>query len=219
MRGRTKKLWLPVLASLTFTAALLVVFEKVHARPLVVQLGHLAMALQLAWFAAMPLLGKTAPEEPLMNQRTRSIWLPGFVSLTAASLLMFAEEIVLQHDSSFYFTNISLHPHEVIFGLPGWFYLAWLLLQVPCGALGAFLSRRGGGTRRARIVAGAFPALAILLLCGLAIPVSAFFESNSFVLDHPYPVVLGILVWAGAPAITLLIGAAPFLRPLPRAAA
>lgn len=215
-KNQRSKKWLPALTCLSVTAVLLVIFEKIHARPLMVELGHFAMALQLAWLAAMPLIGKTDVEECLMNRRTRSIWLPGFVSLTAASLLMFAEEIVLQHDPSFYFTNISLHPREMIFGLPRWFYVLWLLMQVPCGAVGAFLSRRGGGTCAARIVAGAFPALAIFLLCGLAIPVSALFEPNSFVLHHPNTVAFGILVWGGAPAITLLMGAAPFLRRSPQ---
>jgi hypothetical protein len=212
MNDRAKKLWLPALASLTLTAVLLLVFDKIHAGPLVVRLGHLAMALQLAWFAALPIAGRTAPEEAMMNQRTRSIWLPGFVSLTAASLLMFAEEILLQHDSSFYFTGISLHPGALALGLPSWFYLVWLLVQLPCGALGAFLSRRGGGTRIARIVAGAFPALAISLLFVVVIPVSVLFERNSFVYHHPYTVAFGILIWVGAPAIALLIGTAPFLK-------
>lgn len=214
MNERAKKLWLPALASLTFTAVLLLVFDKIHAGPLAVRLGHLAMALQLAWFAAMPVIGQTESEEAMMNQRTRSIWLPGFVSLTAASLLMFAEEIVLQHDPSFYFTGISSHPGDLSYGLPRWFYLAWLLVQVPCGALGAFLSRRGGGTAVARMVAGAFPALAIFLLFAVVIPASVLFERNSLVLHHPYRLAFGILIWAGLPAIALMLGAAPFLRPV-----
>src|SRR5271166_2332018 len=56
---RTRKLWLPALASITFTAVLLVVFDRIHMSPLAVGLGHLAMMLQLAWFAGMPLLAQT----------------------------------------------------------------------------------------------------------------------------------------------------------------
>ena len=212
MNQRTKKLWLPALASMTFTAMLLLVFEKIHARPLVVELGHIAMALQLGWFATMPLLGKTDAEERVMNRRTRSIWLPGFVSLTAVSLVWFAEEIVLDHDASFYFTDLSLRPRHLISGLPFWFYFGWLLTQVLCGALGAFLSRRGGGTCAERMVAGAFPAIVMFGLCAVVIPVSALFEHKSFVLQHPLNFALGILIWAAAPAITLMLGAAPFLK-------
>ena len=212
MNERAKRLWLPALASLTVTAMLLLVFDRVHARPLLVNLGHFAMTLQLVWFAAMAVAGRTKLEEALMNQRTRSVWVPGFVSLTAAVLFMFAEEIVLLHDSSFYFTDLSLRPGHLISGLPFWFYLGWLLALVLCGALGAFLSRRGGGTRFARVVAGAFPAIVMFGLCAVVIPLSALFEHKTYVLDHPSLVALGILIWAGGPAVALMVGAAPFLR-------
>lgn len=211
MNQRMKRLWLPALASLMITAVLLVLLEKVHAGPLAQELGHFAMMLQLAWFATMTVAGRTKLEEALMNQRTRSVWLPGFVSLTAAGLFLFAEETVLVHDSSFYFTELSLRPRHLISGLPAWLYLGWLLAQVLCGALGAFLSRRGGGNRFARIVAGAFPALVMFLLCGLVIPVSALFERNSYLFHHPVGIALGILIWAAGPAIALLLGASPFL--------
>ncbi len=135
---RNRKLWLPALASITFTAVLLVVLDRIRASAVAVGLGHLAMMLQLAWFAAMPLLGRTKSEEARMNQRTRTIWLPGFVTLTAASLFLFAEEFVLMHDPSFYMTDLSLRPRQLVSGLPFWLYGAWLLAQVLCGALEHF---------------------------------------------------------------------------------
>ena len=215
MNQQRTKLWLPLLASITFTAVLLVVFDRIHAGPLAVGLGHLAMALQLAWFAVMPILGRTKSEEALMNPRTRSIWLPGFVTLTAASLFLFAEELVLTHDPSFYLTDLSLRPQHIVSGLPLWLYGTWLAAQILCGALGAFLSRRGGGSMAARVVAGAFPALMMFLLFALVIPISVVFERNTYVLSHPSVIALGMLIWAGGPAVALLIGAAPFLRELP----
>jgi hypothetical protein len=208
MNNRIKTLWLPAIA-IVFGVGLLLLF-----------LDRAPILQRVMWVACMALLlGVVATEANRMNLRTRSIWLPGFVSLLAASLLMFAEEIVMFHDPSFYFTDISLRPSHLISGLPRWFYIVWLLVQVPCGALGAFLSRRGGGTRGARAVAGAFPALAIFLLCGLAIPMSAAVEHNAYVLHHLDRLALGICIWAAVPAIGLLLGAAPFLRrerpPLP----
>lgn len=212
MTYRTKNLSLPTLASLTLNAVLLVVFDRIHARPLIVGLGHLAMMLQLAWVAALVVVGQTKPEEAFMNQRTRSIWLPGFVSLTAASLFLFVEEVILTHDPSSYFTDLSLQPLHLISRMPLWFYSIWLAAQILCGALGAFLSRRGGGTATARILAGAFPAIVMFGLCAVVIPVSALFEHNSYVFSHPSGLALAILIWAGAPAVALLIGAAPFLK-------
>ena len=147
-----------------------------------------------------------------MNHRTKSLWLPGLVSLTAASLFLYAEEIALVHDRSFYFTDLSLKTRYLISGVPGWFYFTWLLVQVLCGALGAFISRRGGGTRAARVIAGAFPAIVMFAICTIVIPISAIFEHNSFALRHPSALVFGSLIWAGAPALALLLGAAPFLK-------
>jgi len=142
-------------------------------------------------------------EDTLMNHRTKSLWLPSLASLAAASLFLLA------------LTEISLQPHFLVklnAGLGRSLYFGWLVAQILFGALGAFLSRRAGGTRAARIVAGTFPALVMFGLCAVAIPVSALFEPNALIFRHPLYVALGVLIWAGAPAITLLLGAAPFLR-------
>lgn len=208
MNRRTKTLWLPGIA-LLFSVGLVLLF-----------LDRAPNLQRLIWIACMGLLfGTTASEANHLNMRTKSLWLPGFVSLFAASLFMLAEEIVLVHDTSFYFTEISLRPSHLFSGLPLWFYIAWLLAQAPCGALGAFLSRRSGGSQTARIAAGAFPALAMFLLCGLVIPISAFFERSTFASSHPSGLAFGILIWAVAPAITLMLGAAPFLKGTNTAAA
>jgi hypothetical protein len=216
MNQRTRKLWLPALAGLMLTAVLLVIFDKIHAGTLAVRLGHLAMAFQLAWFAAMPVAGQTKLEEAMMNRRTRSIWLPGFVSLTAASLFLFAEEIVLAHDPSFCFNYLSLQPdHLIISRVAWWFYVGWLLTQFFCGAVGAFLSRRGGGSLGARTIAATFPAIVMLALWTLVIPMSALAGRNAFLWHHPLYYLLGIFVWVVSPGLALLAGAVPFLKASP----
>ena len=172
-----------------------------------------AILSRVAWFACVALLLIAAASEPnRLNLRTKSFWLPGLVSLTAATLLMSAQEFVLVQDPSFYFTDISMRPGHLISGLPRWFYLAWLCVQLPCGALGAFLSRRNGGTRVARIVAGAFPALTMFCICALLIPIDSFFDQGTVVLNHPSGLAVVVLLWAAAPAVALLLGAAPFLE-------
>jgi len=201
MSPPTKMVWLPTIAVLFAIGVVLLLLDRA------------AFLQRLIWIACMALLlCATASERKHLNLRTTSLWLPGFVSLTAASLLMFAEEIALTHDPSFYFTDLSLQPSHLILRLPGLFYAIWLLVQVPCGALGAVLSRRGGGTPVARVVAGAFPAIVMFGLCAVAIPVSALFERNSYVLHHPGGLALAVFIWAGAPAIALFMGAGPFLR-------
>jgi hypothetical protein len=201
MNCRTKTIWLPAIGIL-FGIGLFLLFTD-----------RAAILQRCIWAACMALLlCAAASERNRLNLRTRSLWLPGFATLTAASLFLFGEEILLMHDSSFYFTSISLRPSQLVSGLPLWFYLAWLLAQVFCGALGAFLSRRSGGTRVARTISGAFPALVMFGLCAIAIPVSALFEHHSYVLHHPLQVALVVFIWAGAPGIALLAGAVPFLR-------
>lgn len=201
MNNLTKKVWLPGIAVLFSVGLLLLVLD----RAFVVQ--------QLIWWSCMVMLLCAARSEANhLNQRTRSIWLPGFISLTAASLFLFAEEFVLAHDSSFYFTDISLRPDHLSSGLPRLFYVGWLLAQVLCGAVAAYLSRRAGGSLRARVVAAAFPAIVMFTLWALVIPVSALAEHNTFLWNHRLYYLLGVFAWVVPPAIALVAGAVPFLR-------
>lgn len=142
-------------------------------------------------------------KEQLMNHRAKSLWLPALASFSAASLFL----LVL--------TRISLEPRFLVrlnSGL-GWsFYLGWLVAQSLCGALGAFLARRGGGTRSTRVIAGIFPAIVMFGLWAFWIPTSAVMEHNAFVLRHPLFYALGIFVWVVPPGVASLLGAAPFLK-------
>ncbi len=200
MNHRTKTVWLPGIAILFGTGLLLVFLDR-------------ATSLQrFIWIACMVMLMcAAATESNRLSHRTKSLWLPGFISLAAATLFLFAEEFVLTRDPSFDMADLSLHPQHVAYGLPLWLYGAWLAAQVLCGALGAFFSRRGGGSIVTRIVAGAFPALMMLLVLALVIPIGVV----SYVLSHPSVTALVMLIWAGGPGVALLIGAAPFLSELP----
>ena len=200
MNHRTKTVWVPGIAILFGTGLLLVFLDR-------------AASLQrIIWIACMVmLLCAAATESSRLSHRTKSFWFPGFISLTAATWFLFAEEFVLTRDPSFDMADLSLHPQHVAYGLPLWLYGAWLVAQVLCGALGAFVSRRGGGSIVARIVAGAFPALMMLVVLALVIPIGVFF----YVLSHPSCIALVMLIWAGGPAVALLIGASHFLRELP----
>ena len=137
-----------------------------------------------------------------MNHRTKSLWLPALASFAAASLFL----LVLTH--------ITLQPRFLV-RLPGLgrsFYIEWLCAQILFGALGAYLSRRAGGNRTARIVAGTFPAIVQFGLWAFWIPASALLERDAFVLHHPMFYAFGIFVWVVPPGIALLLGAAPFLK-------
>ena len=209
MNPRTKTLWLPALAVL-FAAGLALVL-----------LDRAAVLQRLIWIACMAMfLGTAASEANRLNQRTRSFWLPGFVSLNAAILFVFAADIV--YDPFLFFTEVSLHPQHLLSwnsGSPRLFYLVWLFAQAGFGALGALFSARLGGSRTARIAAGALPAIVIafpsIVIVGsyaVLVPMTSRISSEAFTPPLAAYVASAMLVWIAAPAVAVLAGALPFLR-------
>jgi hypothetical protein len=202
MNPRTKTFWLPAIAILFAFGLILLLRDGA------------AVLERIIWIACMAmLLCAAASEGKLLNRRTRCFWLPGFVSLTAASVLLFDVDIV--HDPSVFFRQISLHPQDLLrwnSASPRSFYFLWLIAQVACGALGASFSSRAGGTRLARFVAGAFPATVIVGTYVGLVPITARISGEAF--PSPLAAYLGsaLLVWVAAPAIAVLAGALPFLR-------
>jgi len=201
MNPRTKTLWLPALAVL-FAAGLALVL-----------LDRAAVLQRLIWIACMAMfLGTAASEANRLNQRTRSFWLPGFVSLNAAILFVFAADIV--YDPFLFFTEVSLHPQHLLSwnsGSPRLFYLVWLFAQAGFGALGALFSARLGGSRTARIAAGALPAIVIVGTHAALVPVTNRIAGEAFTPPLPAYVASAYLVWVAAPAVAVLAGALPFL--------
>lgn len=202
MHHRTKTVWLPGIAFL-FAAGLLLVF-----------LDRAAHLQRLIWIACMTmLLVAAAPEANRLHRTTRSLWLPGLVAMTAAALFLFAADIV--YDPFRFFSQITLHPQDLLrtnSGSQRWFYFVWLLAQVQFGALGALFSRRAGGTRASRIGAGALPAIIIVGTYVALIPFTSMFSGKAALSPLPAYVASALLVWVGAPAVALLLGAAPFLK-------
>jgi hypothetical protein len=94
--------------------------------------------------------------EGKMNQNTRSFWLPAFITLTAA---VFVQAILAQ--TSYEPKMILGHPRMMLVIWP-----VWLAVQPILGAVGAYTSRRGGGTRLARLAAGLFPM--IIMFAGMS---------------------------------------------------
>jgi len=200
MNHHTKTFWLPEIAIL-FGIGLLLVF-----------LDRAASLQRFIWIGCMVmLLGTAASESNRLNQRTRSFWLPGLVSLTAATLFLFAADIV--SDPFLFFSQITLHPQDLLAnsGLR-WFYFVWLLAQVLFGAVGARFSRRAGGTRTSRIVAGGLPAIIFVGTYVALIPFTSMFSGNAAISPLPTFLASSMFVWVAAPALALLSGAAPFLK-------
>jgi hypothetical protein len=142
-------------------------------------------------------IGQAKYKEGVMNYRSRTLWLPGLVTLTLSSILLTITEF-------FAFSRPKVHWVDtgaiVLSGL-------WLLTLPFCGALGAYLSRRAGGTRLNCLLAATFPASTMLAVFCFVLPVGIFVERNTYIIHHPLYFGLALLNWTVAPGAFLLLGA------------
>jgi hypothetical protein len=163
--------------------------------------------------------------EGIMNKRTKGYWLPGLVCFTASMVWLMILELSVPIQLPWY-PRACFAPSQVgiAHSLCGMWdtqlqiytlavpYALWLLTQPIFGALGAYLSRRGGGERRARLVAGVFPALMFLFSLGVVGVIAVFVERNQFVLNHRLYFGTMIFPWVIFPGLALVLGVLPFLR-------
>jgi hypothetical protein len=140
--------------------------------------------------------------EGIMNDRTRQLWLPGLASFCAAMICELTLGAgALSGESLFY-----SHAKQLMFA-------SLLVAQLCCGAVGAFLSRRAGGNRSARIAAALFPCGILLVTMFIVIAICAIGRATGLAfaaLDLSLlikPVFVVVLV----PSIAMLLGALPFL--------
>jgi hypothetical protein len=161
------------------------------------------------WYGLSRKIQRAKREEGIMNHRTKTLWLPGLISLTAAMTFLMVSELV------------SLQPRFLV---PGSYavvqtgstsanvllvaYLPWLVLLPFCGAAGAFLSRRAGGQRPVRVAAGMFPWIALFLLVTFLTLIGQIVP-----FQHEWiGFVTKLLLVSIPPGIALLLGVIPFLR-------
>jgi len=155
-------------------------------------------------------INRTRKMEGHMNSRTKSLWLPGLTTLTAA---MGALAIMLRHDvHRFYFEpRIYWYGSMAVVQI----YLPWLAILPIIGGIGAYLSRLANGNLKTRLAAAAFPALVPLALFCPGIVVAAVTEHH--LSWHALPVSFSVMVfnWVLVPGAVLTLGALPFLRNVP----
>jgi hypothetical protein len=142
--------------------------------------------------------------EDAMTNRVTQLWLPGLLTFALSmGLLEIAEKfgprpIVL----------------ELLKGTPPFMlYPSWLMILPLVGALGAYLSKRAGGSARMVLVSSVFPALPYAVVFMIAIPgglVLSHALAHHIVTAAFFSLSLG---WVLAPGIALLAGGllAPFL--------
>ncbi len=139
--------------------------------------------------------------EDAMNQRSRTIWVPGLITLTLASVsLMVMQLFAFSRPRVYWIDGVNVEVG-----------ILWLISLVPCGALGAYVSCRAGGTRWNAILASLFPSLTMLGVFCVVLPIAILIERNTYVIHHLLPFGLALLAWTLVPGVPSLMGALPVL--------
>jgi len=139
-------------------------------------------------------------EEGSMSHDAKTLWLPGMAALGCAAALLVGTSRLLPG-------SVWIDPGA---RLP--MMAVMLLSYLLCGALGAWWSRRAGGSMAARLVAGVFP-LALHASIFVIVVVAAIVENSRQPGHVPINFQLrAVLPFVVIPGIALALGALPFLR-------
>lgn len=141
-------------------------------------------------------------EEVTMVERLKRLWIPGlFVVIVSTGWLGYTTR----------FRAVGQIPwRDPLLSID--FYVEWLLALPLLGALGAWWSRRAGGSRSARATAALLPVAVLVGVWFVIVPAAILF-------DRPFPIgtwwrgVPALFIgWVVIPAAALFAGAWPFLK-------
>jgi len=140
-------------------------------------------------------------KENVMTNRVKQLWMPSLVTMLLTMGLLALIQVfgpnpwIVARKSAW----SLIAPVAVV-------YLPWILLLPVIGAIGAYLSSRAGGSRRAVFSSIVFPVLPYLVFFLLALPVMAIFNDR---LAHNImfgALFVGLFAWVLAPGAALLAG-------------
>jgi len=148
------------------------------------------------WARLARTIQRAKHKEGNMNDRSKHLWLPGLASLIAAAVLLVLEIRLGIRDA---FVHLPLAMTAIF---------PWLANMLLSGGVAAYLSRRGGGTRRSRLTSALFPAGAFFV-CFCLVFVARLFEADPFITLSAFAITA--CNWVLLPGVALLLGALPFL--------
>jgi len=142
-------------------------------------------------------------KENIMSNRVKQFWLPGLGTLFLAMVLL---EIIQLFGPNPWMpapgNRLRMMPVAVV-------YLTWLFALPLIGALGAYLSNRAGGSRRAVFSSIVFPVLPYLAFFVVGLPVALILDDH---VAHNITIpafFVGLCSWVIFPAVALLAGGLP----------
>ena len=153
------------------------------------------------WQKLRRLIQTARAKENVMTNRVKQFWLPSLLTLLLSMGLLALIQVfgpnpwLVARKSGW----SLIAPVAVV-------YLPWLLSLPLIGAMGAYLSNRGGGSQRAVFGSIVFPILPYLVFFMVALPVMAIFNDQ---LAHNImfgALFVGLFAWVLAPGAALLAG-------------
>ena len=137
-------------------------------------------------------------KENSMTNRVTQLWLPGLLTFT----LSMGSLALVQIFGPKPWTTWGHPPISL-------FYIPWLFLLPLVGALGAYLSNRAGGSRRAIFCSSVFPILPFLVTILVAIPISLSLDHMVAHNIEPIAFLVFLFGWVFVPGVALLAGGLP----------
>jgi len=147
------------------------------------------------WTHLADAIRRADQKEGPMSPDAKTLWLPGMAALGCAAAVMLGVTRFLP-------PSLWTNPRAT---LP--MTTALLLAYLTCGALGAWWSRRAGGSVTARLFAGLFP-VALHVSIFVTVIVAAMFEPELQINFQLRAALIFIVI----PGVALAIGTLPFLR-------
>jgi hypothetical protein len=135
-----------------------------------------------------------------VTNRVTQLWLPGLLTFVLSSGILALLQIF--GPKPWILAMRGVLPLGVL-------YIPWVLLLPLVGALGAYLSWRGGGSQRAMLSSILFPVLPFLASILVALPFSLIFDRFIAHNIAPMSFVMALLGWVLVPGIALLVGGLP----------
>ena len=138
-----------------------------------------------------------------MTNRVKQFWFPALLTLTLAMVVL---ELIQMFGPNPWIPasggHLRMTPVAVV-------YVSWLLSLPLIGAMGAYLSNRAGGSRRAVFSSIVFPVLPYLAFFVIGLPVALILDDH---VAHNITVpafFVGLSAWVIFPAAALLAGGLP----------
>ncbi len=142
-------------------------------------------------------------KEKIMSNRVKQLWLPTLLTFTLAMGFLaliqhFGPRPMIVPASA----TLRMTPVATI-------YIPWLLSLPLVGALGAFLSHRAGGPRRAVFSSVVFPVVPYLVFFLVAFPLALILQSHVARNLMLSAFLVGLIGWVLLPGAALLAGGLP----------